>query len=113
MTKTTIGRGLGSGSDPNSKKNLKPRPMTPEMKQKASETKKKHKKFKEVFDEVLTDSKKKMVASDFVDMLFDKTITINNRCRILEIILKILGEDGTISAAELNELTQHIELEIK
>lgn len=107
------------GMNPNSQNNL----INPhdkldgeffkEAQKKGVENRRKRKKFKEIFENVLTDKKQKIIASDFVDMLLDRTMSVNNRCRILELILKILGEDGNLSANDLNELTQHIELKIE
>ena len=80
---------------------------------KGSEVKKERKRFKMIFEEILTEEKQTVIASDFVDMLLDNNINPKTRVAIFELILKILGEgDEKLTKNEFNTLAETIELKI-
>ena len=80
---------------------------------KGNEVKKERKRFKMIFEEILTDEKQTIIASDFVDMLMDKNLQPKTRVAIFELILKILGEgDEKLTKNEFNTLAETIELKI-
>lgn len=80
---------------------------------KGNEVKKERKRFKMIFEEILTDEKETIIASDFVDMLMDKNLQPKTRVAIFELILKILGEgDEKLTKNEFNTLAETIELKI-
>lgn len=80
---------------------------------KGNEVKKERKRFKMIFEEILTEEKQTIIASDFVDMLLDKNLQPKTRVAIFELILKILGEgDEKLTKNEFNTLAETIELKI-
>ena len=80
---------------------------------KGNEVKKERKRFKMIFEEILTEEKQTVIASDFVDMLLDNNLNPKTRVAIFELILKILGEgDEKLTKNEFNTLAETIELKI-
>lgn len=105
------------GRSAKSQENLKHTLTDDERKEaakKGGESRQKRRKFKDIFEEILTDDKQKIIAVDFVDMLMNKDIQPKTRIAIFELILRIIGEDEQkLTKNEFSALAEKIELKIE
>lgn len=62
----------------------------------------KRKAFKEAFDEAITDDIQKKIVAVFFDILFGSDSRNSDKLKAMELLLKILGEDGiALSKADI------------
>lgn len=71
------------------------------------------KKFKEIFEELLDNDKQYEIAEEFAAIVLDRDVNVNSRVKAFDLILRILGEGGSIQADDLKDLSKNIVLKIE
>lgn len=75
--------------------------------------KKQRKTLKEIFQFYLTDEVQENIAQEFIGLLTNKDVRVSDKVKILEIILKTIGEyDASLTKGEFNDM-KHIVLRIE
>lgn len=80
---------------------------------KSNKARKQNKKFKELFDSYLTDDKRVNIVKRFVDILSSDKVAVKDQVRLFELVLRILGEDGSLTQADRDALSSVITLKIE
>ena len=69
--------------------------------------------FKDILNQTLTNPIRKKIAKEYIDMVTDKEIKVSERIKILELILKLMGElENNKASVEVSETDNKIKLEI-
>lgn len=73
--------------------------------------KKQARNFKIMFEEYLTEDKRTSIVQEFIEILCNSSVPVKDRTRVFELILRIIGEDGTITPSDRQTLNNIIELQ--
>lgn len=80
---------------------------------KSVESREKKYSFKDILNQTLTNPIRKKIAKEYIDMVTDKEIKVSERIKILELILKLMGElENNKASVEVSETDNKIKLEI-
>ena len=80
---------------------------------KSNEAQKQNRKFKEIFEKYLTDDKRVNIVKRFIDLLTNEKVATKDQIRLFELVLRILGEDGSLTQADRDALSSVITLKIE
>lgn len=69
--------------------------------------------FRDILNQTLTNNVRKNIAKEYIEMITDKNVKVTERIKILELILKLIGElENNKTSVEFNEENSVIKLEI-
>lgn len=69
--------------------------------------------IRDILNQTLTNPVRRKIAKEYVEILTDKEVKVSERIKLLELILKLMGElENNKATLEVNEVDNTIKLEI-